>query len=534
MSILPAGVEIVAKFLKVLAALVATLLVLGATVAQIVLADPPLNWPTSLDWFLTPRNISILLTALLSGVSVWALVMQLRAPATASDEDMKRVLLELQTLKSKLAADPRIPANMTESFAATADGLARSENPLDRSVAREVAEGDPIEAADRLMAEVGAGRHRNAKRALQAARLYAPFAPSKAMQGYKEAVDLDPTDIWSWIELGRLRQLYGTLGEARTCLAAALQHVTDERDRLVLHNEFGDLLMIEGEFPEARSEYEAGLAIAERLTEQDPASAPAQRDLSISYDRLGDVERAAGNLVAARERYEAALAICEKLAAQDPEDAVPQRDLSVCYNKFGNVERAAGNLGAARQRYEAALAICENLAAQKPGNTERERDLAVSYNKLGDVEHAAGNLGAARERYEAGLAISERLSAQEPANNEWQRDLSISYDRLGDVERADGHLRVARERFEAGLAIRERLAGREPANTEWQRDIFISQAKLAQLAEAEGDPGEALRRFSAAERIVASLVEGWPDHPGFARDLDQVRADVERLQESGG
>ena len=46
--------------------------------------------------------------------------------------------------------------------------------------------------------------------------------------------------------------------------------------------------------------YEAGLAIAQALTEQDLSNTEWQRDLSVSYDKIGDVERQAGNLGAAR------------------------------------------------------------------------------------------------------------------------------------------------------------------------------------------------------------------------------------------
>src|SRR5687768_5010223 len=89
--------------LKTLPLVAGTLLVLGATVAQIALADPPLEWPTSLDWVLTLRNDWILLTAILSGLGVWALVAQLRSPASATDEDMKAVLLKLSVLEARLA-----------------------------------------------------------------------------------------------------------------------------------------------------------------------------------------------------------------------------------------------------------------------------------------------------------------------------------------------------------------------------------------------------------------------------------------------
>jgi len=443
------------------------------------------------------------------------------------DDTQRRRLIDKLSARVKQETDAS--GDQALRLAETAADLAQSPEASDRSIAEQVIEGDVEAAADRLIQEARAGKLRNAERFRQAARLFAPFSPSKAMSAYSEAVDLDPTDIWSWIELGRIRQHFGTLVEARNCFAIALQHVADERDRAVLHHEFGGLLMIEGELPEARAEFESGLTIAEKLATYEPGNTERQRDLSVSYERLGDVEVAAGNLGAARERYEAGLAIREKLAAHEPGNTEWQRDLSVSYERLGDVERAAGNLGAARERYEAGLAIADKLAAHEPGNTEWQRDLSISHNKVGDVEVAAGHLGAARKRYEAGLAIREKLAAHEPGNTEWQRDLSVSYERLGDVERAAGNLGAALERYEAGLAIADKLAAHEPSNTGWQRDVFVSNVQLARLAEADSDRARALERFGAAERVMAALAERKPDHPGFAKDLAQVRADIARL-----
>jgi len=489
----------------------------------------------------------------------------------------QRVLL-MEKLRQSASGQAGATAEQAERFAEAAMGLVESDSAADRAIAEEIVAGDPIEAADRLMAEVGAGKARNAERARQAARIYAPFAPSKAMDAYREAVDLDPTDLWSWIELGRLRMHYGSLADTRACFESALQRVADEWDRMVLHNEFGNVLMAEGQLRDAQREYAAGLAIIDQLAAQEPDNVEWQRDLSVNHEKLGNVAVSAGDLGAALRRYEAGLAIRERLAAREPGNAVWQRDLSVSHEKLGNVAVSAGDLGEARRRYEAGLAIRERLAAQEPGNAEWQRDLSISHENLGDVAVSAGDLGEALRRYEAGLAIRERLAVREPGNAEWQRDLSVSHNKLGDVavsardlgearrryeasqaifERlaarepgnagwqrdlsvchnklgdvavSAGDLGEARRRYEAGLAIVERLAAREPGNAGWQRDLFISNAKLAQLAEADGDPPGAIERFAAAETVMVALVDRWPDHPGFARDLAQVRRELARLR----
>ncbi|MFM7403554.1 MAG: hypothetical protein ACKO1N_05535, partial [Erythrobacter sp.] len=92
---------------------------------------------------------------------------------------------------------------------------------------------------------------------------------------------------------------------------------------------------------------------------------------------------------AARSAYEAGLAIAERLAASDPGNAGWQRDLSISHNKIGDVARAAGDLAAARSAYEAGLAIRQRLAVSDPGNAGWQRDLWVSYWKMADLDDPA-------------------------------------------------------------------------------------------------------------------------------------------------
>jgi tetratricopeptide (TPR) repeat protein len=330
---------------------------------------------------------------------------------------------ELAALREQIAALTQAVAQtnpgQAAGFAEAAEKLVASGDESDIDLAREVAAGRPEEAADALMREVQEGKQRNAARARQAARLYAPSAPGKAKAAYVEAVALDPTDLWSWIELGRLRMAYDSLAAARQCFGAALQQVTDERDRMALHNEFGHVLMAEGQLRDARSEYEAGLAIADRLAQQEPGNAGRQNDLSVSFEKLGDVELAAGNLAAARTRYEAGLAINAWLVQQEPGNANWQNDLSISFERLGDIELDAGDLAAARTQFESKLAIDLRLVNLDASNSKWQHDLAISYSKLGDIELEAGNLVAARARFDESLTILEMLAAADPGNAEW-------------------------------------------------------------------------------------------------------------------
>jgi predicted negative regulator of RcsB-dependent stress response len=99
----------------------------------------------------------------------------------------------------------------------------------------------------------------------------------------------------------------------------------------------------------------------ERLAGSDAGNADWQRDLSISYDRVGDVLVKQGNLPEALKSYRAGLAIAERLAGSDAGNADWQRDLSVSNNKIGDVLVKQGNLPEALKSYRAGLAIRERL-----------------------------------------------------------------------------------------------------------------------------------------------------------------------------
>ncbi len=121
--------------------------------------------------------------------------------------------------------------------------------------------------------------------------------------------------------------------------------------------------------------------IFDRLAKADPGNAGWQRDLSVSYNKVGDVLVAQGNLPEALKSFRDSLAIRDRLAKADPGNAGWQRDLSVSYDKIGDVLVAQGNLPEALKSFRDSLAIADRLAKADPGNAGWQRDLSVSYDK---------------------------------------------------------------------------------------------------------------------------------------------------------
>ena len=121
------------------------------------------------------------------------------------------------------------------------------------------------------------------------------------------------------------------------------------RERSVLRNRQGDVLMAQGDGREALAAYRQGLAIAEALAARDPASTQCQRDLLVSHTKIGDVSEAIGDAPAALAAFRQCLAIAEALTARDPGDTEWQMDVALSCARLGAFDQ--GLDAAARRDY---------------------------------------------------------------------------------------------------------------------------------------------------------------------------------------
>jgi Flp pilus assembly protein TadD len=85
--------------------------------------------------------------------------------------------------------------------------------------------------------------------------------------------------------------------------------------------------------------YRLALAIFNRLAQADPGNAGWQRDLSVSYEKVGDVLVAQGNLPEALKAFRDSHNIFNRLAQADPGNAGWQGDLIVSYVKLAGIDQ---------------------------------------------------------------------------------------------------------------------------------------------------------------------------------------------------
>lgn len=82
----------VSRFLRSLpVALGACALAGAATLAQVALASPPLEWPTGPGWLAEPRNLFVITTGLLAGLGALAAAVQILSPTLATRRQVRGV-----------------------------------------------------------------------------------------------------------------------------------------------------------------------------------------------------------------------------------------------------------------------------------------------------------------------------------------------------------------------------------------------------------------------------------------------------------
>jgi tetratricopeptide (TPR) repeat protein len=389
--------------------------------------------------------------------------------------------------------------------------------------------------ADKIAEEEDARRQRLVPLLAEKAvveRLGYEYAAAKAT--LKQLLALSPDSVWEWIDLGDICVTTSSLAEADAAFRGAMEaarRTGDERDLSVSYNKVGDVLVAQGNLPEALKKFRDGHAIRDRLAKSDPGNVQWQYNLGISNERIGDVLMAQGDLSSALKSYRAKQDIIGRLAKSDPGNAEWQRDLSVSYVKVGDVLVAQGNLPEALKTFRDGLAIAERLAKSDPSNAGWQRDLSVAYNFVGNVQVAQGDLAGALKSYRDYFIIIDRLARSDPGNAGWQRDLSVSYNKVGDVLVAQGNLTEALKTFRDGLAIADRLAKSDPGNAGWQHDLSASYARLASVYLTSSDTAQAREALATGRAVLAPLVERYPEWVEWQRQLGWFDEQIASLAE---
>jgi tetratricopeptide (TPR) repeat protein len=484
------------------------------------------------------KDVKLREAFIVPGTTIWRFVSAAQARPVAERENVD--IGKLRELLAQMGHDDvradEIPAKLAEAFKAMQARGAEQVAPsnagadIDATIAAaraKLRENDPQGALELLKAKRAEETQARVRRetallAEQAAvgRLAYDYAGAKAT--LQELLRLDPDAVWRWIDLGKLRQTTGNLGEAERAFRAALDAARRQglaRDEAAALEQLGMVLVAQGKQAEALQSYRAQFAIVEHLARTDPDNAQSQYDLGVSTEHIGDMLLAQGDLAGAMKSYRARHEIISGLGQADPDNAQWQFDLGVSNERIGDVLLAQGDLAGAMKSYRARHEIISHLAKADPNNAQWQRVLSVSYNKIGNVLVQQGKSAEAQQSFRDGLAIIEHLALADPDNTQWQYDLGVSNEHIGDMLLAQGDLAGAMKSYRARHEIISHLAKADPDNAGWQRDLSVSYNKIGNVLVQQGKSAESLQSFRDGLAIIEHLAQADPDNAQWGRDL---------------
>ena len=250
-------------------------------------------------------------------------------------------------------------------------------------------------------------------------------------------------------------------------------------------NGAGNLAWNQGDYSEARAQYEESLSIFRELRDK--------WGIAMSLGNLGIVAYWQGDYSAARALLEESLSIRREL-----ED---KWGIAHSLNNLGIIAEQQGSKSEARALLEESLSISREL-----GN---KQGIAEALGNLGQVVYEQGDYSSARALLEESLSISRELGNKQ--------GIADSLNDMGLVVRLQGDYEAASALYEESLSIFRELGDKQ--------GIAYSLEGLATLAVAEGQPERAAQMCSAAESLREAISAPLPpkDREEYDRNLTAMR-----------
>ncbi|MBH8577456.1 tetratricopeptide repeat protein [Nostocaceae cyanobacterium CENA369] len=321
---------------------------------------------------------------------------------------------------------------------------------------------------------------------------------------------------WTWflaqtnvgqqlLKVGRYQEAAQVFGEILVALGEQPSY-----EHCMILNLLGRCLLDQGQAAQAARYYRQALAVVKQLEQSDDV----KWLMNISQTELADVLTDMGNYDEARTAYEASLAIDKEIENF--------RGVVVINGQLGSLALRQGNLPEAEQRYREILTISQEL--NEPGmeaaawhnlgmvyEKAKQWDAAEdAYRKSARIQESQGDLGGAASTWNQLAIVNENTGKQKDAEA-WYRkaisgakstedklQVSISLNNLsGFLQNQPHRLPEARQLAEEALAIKQTL---DPAVAE----IWTNYGLLAEITDKQGDStqAKAYRRLSRQAKVA--------------------------------
>lgn len=265
----------------------------------------------------------------------------------------------------------------------------------------------------------------------------------------------------------------------------------------------GDVYRANGQWAEAREDYEAALAVDEALL------GPDHPDVAASLDGVANILNSMDDFAEASRLHERARSIRERTLGGD------HPDVGLSLNNIAKDNIGMGRYEEAQALLLRALEILE--AALGPDHVSVSHTLI----NLGEAHEFGGDLDAAQAAYERAVAIAEATRGVE----DWRLVSSLSS--LGFVHRARGELDQYKALIERALVIAEASYGPE------HPELAGALMNLGVAYEFTGDYQAAVSPLQRALPLLeSSMGPGHPAVAGAQCNLGSLMGKLGRHEES--
>jgi tetratricopeptide (TPR) repeat protein len=300
---------------------------------------------------------------------------------------------------------------------------------------------------------------------------------------------------------------YKSYDRAQQLLDFMLEDYADDEDALLLQlnifKDWGDAAYENRDMPVAHRNYESGIRLIMRLTDENPEDAEYWFLYSVMLDRKAryfPIHESPQELLDIREE---AADILTRLATEFPEVAKYRLNLAVANEKLGDIAFEVDNLKGAKHYYSRSIENLRALFYAEPTNNLYRQMLATEYGNYGHILVELGEFDTAEEYFEQEVALSQVLTAIDPQNSDYAYGRVIAQKNLGDYYFRVDAPSSGIEQYRSALARAGELWEQEQS-----RRVTVLLAKLkTDLAEhlLTEEPDDVIDLIGEAE----AHLEGW-------------------------
>lgn len=250
-----------------------------------------------------------------------------------------------------------------------------------------------------------------------------------------------------------------------------------------------------------------------KLLVDNPDSTELANDLAKTHGNLGLVSMQTGKIAEALREFQAAIAIQERLAAAPDAREDVLQSLAASYNNYASLQDNDVKLAA--EAYRKATAIQKKLVEAYPNTRAYQANLARTYNNLGYLYSHAKEWENAESSYGNAILLQEELVNASPLAGAYRRDLAISYNNRGMVQSRVGKLAQAETSFERAAQLQDELLVAKPTDVETRSNQGGVWNNLASLLDQQKKYAEAERAYQQAIANQRRALEASPSNDRY-------------------